>query len=412
MSEEISFGDRLQIHFLEMNNSEAHTVLGPVYAHLVGCVGVPCGRVADAVKSAFEGLTDIFGTLLWSPVLGAINLVRRVKYQKEAYPNRFSASRGVKSLGLAFIYMLQVPKDFATNLIYPKWNESKKEPPKVDPKKKEPPENDPPHPGDGEPTGKVPPTHPEPPAIPPARPELELELELPAPPQPVPPEPPAAPELAIQPTVPDPSQARGFLADIQSIGREGSSVNLRTPTPSTEPKKPDGIQGSFHSRVEDVVSSIHENQDPTQIKAAAVDTFRSTIAFEDPADLTPQNIQQRAAEVASDQGIDPSVLASAVWTLEQIGKLHSDNPEDAQNKMVEHLEQKLLVETPTPNRIFTPPPAVESMAERIDRERREQESLLSNPPAAQPGAQPSPDPAPNPWGSLRRTEQGSRLIGL
>ena len=56
MSEEISFGDRLQIHFLEMNSSEKHNVLGPVYAHLVGCVAVPCARVADAVKSALEGL--------------------------------------------------------------------------------------------------------------------------------------------------------------------------------------------------------------------------------------------------------------------------------------------------------------------------------------------------------------------
>lgn len=126
MSGKISFGDAVQMHIINKNNSKDHKLIGPLYAHLVGPIVVPAARVVDIVRSIFEALGDVFGKVVWGIVLLPINSVRWL-FNKGTIENCFSVSRGVESAGKAFIYLGGIPRDAISNFIDPNWNVSKEE---------------------------------------------------------------------------------------------------------------------------------------------------------------------------------------------------------------------------------------------------------------------------------------------
>lgn len=120
MSSKISFGDRVQIYFIHLNNHQNHSIIGTICSHLLGAISVSAMRIMDVVKCIFEGVKDIFGKIGWGTLLVPINLGFQLLNRKKINCS-FSFTRGCKSMGKALIYFGTIPQDFLSNLIDPSW---------------------------------------------------------------------------------------------------------------------------------------------------------------------------------------------------------------------------------------------------------------------------------------------------
>lgn len=382
MSDKISYGDAVQIYFLELNNSKEHKLMGPICARVFGCIAVPSARVVDATKSAFDGLTDLFGILayglLFTPVNGVLWLI-----DWEKIPNCFSVSRGVNEIWLAFVQLGKVPVDFFSNLLAPNWNQKKPNLPDGDfddiEKKKRAQEE--------------------------AEKKAKLEKEK------------LAKEAAEKQAAEEKQRAEEAAAEAERLAQEAAEAAeqrrlaqeaaAQNGRPDNEVVSKVPIYGqAFVNNVRQGLSAVQSSRSSVDLKAEVVDQLRSAVAYEDPQNLTPALVRQAADE------IDPALLQSTVLNFEELFAQHSHDPEKLQDAAVASLENKhqSLLDSQAPKIIFAPAPRAESMAERIDRENaeaaarqaREASEVEQLPPSDRP---PSPSPAPsNPWSvQLKKT---------